>query len=163
MESQNAFLQDRERQQSRVIASLKHGLMQESRREPESLAQDQQEIERLQAELDQCRLNLSSTEAQLITNKLLYDGELTAIFSKLEEAVARQDGEVRGLQEQLAWETARREELITEAVGPMHEEMRLAMETVHQVAMASPFAVVFCGMIRVHLSGEHLTLAPFSM
>ena len=75
MESQNAFLQDRERQQSRVIASLKHGLMQESRREPESLAQDQQEIERLQAELDQCRLNLSSTEAQLITNKLLYDGE----------------------------------------------------------------------------------------
>jgi hypothetical protein len=47
--------------------------------------------------------------------------------------VARQDGEVRGLQEQLEWESSRRDELVNEAVGPVEREMTLALETVDQV------------------------------
>jgi len=88
LESQNAFLHHREAEQTKLIAALKLAMRQESNQpepEPASVEADREEVRRLEAELNQCKLHLSTTEAQLITNKLLYDGEVADIFSKVPE------------------------------------------------------------------------------
>jgi len=50
---------------------------------------------------------------------------------------------VRGLQEQLEWETSRRDELVNEAVGPVEREMTLALETVDQAVAHRPVFTLF--------------------
>ena len=125
LESQNAFLHEREKEQAQLIASLKCSMAQDGTRRNEN---DAAELDKLYAELDLYKLRIESTEAKLITNRLLYGGELSDIFSNLEDAMERQDGVVRELKEQLAREQATRERLIEEAVEPVQIEFNLATE-----------------------------------
>ena len=95
-----------------VMAAEERAAAMEGWEEERDSVKEQAELYRLRAE---------ASEVEVTTNKLLYDGELSSLFRKLEDAMQRQDGEVAELRALLVAEGRLREAMVEKAVSPIEK------------------------------------------
>lgn len=121
LENQCAYFLERDAKREdeliRLNEIVEQGKMREAEREGWEKERDD-----VRSQADIFRLRAEASEAEVAANKLLYDGELSSLFGKLEDAMRRQDGEVSELKTELLCERRLREEMVEEVTAPIEKK-----------------------------------------